>query len=343
MNTEKLTILDTLPDGILEAEATMLYQIIPNMTLIHLQGRIKQPMFVSVLLHGNEQTGLLAIQSLLKKYQGKVLPRSISIFFGNIHAAKLAQRKLESEPDYNRIWPGTELQESTESRIARQVVEEMRQREVAFSVDIHNNTGLNPHYACVNSLQSEFLYLANLFSRLTVYFLRPKGVLSAAFAKICPAVTLECGKPGVKFGIDHALDYLDTCLHLTHIPDQAPSAHDIDLFHTVARVRIREQITFSFSKNNVDLKLEQDLERLNFTEINAETVFGYTSPEISMPVICIDENGMDKTNHYFTINHLQLITKTAVMPSMLTLNETVIRQDCLCYLMERIELPGQSR
>jgi succinylglutamate desuccinylase len=28
------------------------------------------------------------------------------------------------------------------------------------------------------------------------------------------------------------------------------------------------------------------------------------------------------------------------MPSMLTLNERVIRQDCLCYLMERLE-PGE--
>jgi succinylglutamate desuccinylase len=31
---------------------------------------------------------------------------------------------------------------------------------------------------------------------------------------------------------------------------------------------------------------------------------------------------------------LQIIKST--MPSMLTLNQRVIRQDCLCYLMERL-------
>jgi hypothetical protein len=29
-----------------------------------------------------------------------------------------------------------------------------------------------------------------------------------------------------------------------------------------------------------------------------------------------------------------------VMPAMLTRDERVIRQDCLCYLMERLPYPG---
>lgn len=340
LNTVKLSILNHLPDGIIESEATALHQILPHPTLIHLQGRIKQPMFVSVLLHGNEQTGLLAIQALLKKYQHKPLPRSVSIFFGNVLAARQKKRRLNSEPDYNRIWPGTELPESAETRIAHQVVEEMRQRNVFISVDIHNNTGLNPHFACINSLQPEYLHLASLFGRLTVYFLRPKGVQSAAFARICPAVTLECGKPGVQFGVEHALDYLDTCLHLTHLSQRLPAAHDIDLFHTVALVKIRDDVEFSFDNDSADLKLSINLERLNFTEINAGTSFGVVKPDTAMPLYCKDENGMDTTEKYFIIHNQELVTKTAVMPSMLTLNETIIRQDCLCYLMERIKLPG---
>jgi len=30
--------------------------------------------------------------------------------------------------------------------------------------------------------------------------------------------------------------------------------------------------------------------------------------------------------------------KKTLMPSMITLDETIIRQDCLCYLMEKMEL-----
>jgi succinylglutamate desuccinylase len=340
LNTATLSILNQLPDGLIESEATALHQILPNPTLIHLSGHREQPMFVSVLLHGNEHTGLLAIQALLKKYQNKALPRSLSIFFGNVQAAKQAQRRLDSSPDYNRIWPGTEQPESSETRIAQQVVNEMQQRKVFISIDIHNNTGLNPHFACINSLDPDFLHLANLFSRLTVYFLRPKGVQSAAFAKLCPAVTLECGKPGVKYGVEHALDYLDTCLHLTHLPDHPPAAHDFDLFHTVALVKIRDHVSFSFHKDTADLKLNIDLERMNFTEINIGTPFGIVQPGTSMPLISKDENGMDNTDNYFALHNQQLVSRKAVMPSMLTLNEAVIRQDCLCYLMERMQLPG---
>jgi succinylglutamate desuccinylase len=340
LNTVTLSILDQLPDGLIESKATALHQILPNPTLIHLPGHIEQPMFVSVLLHGNEQTGLLAIQALLKKYRGKTLPRSLSIFFGNVQAAKLAQRRLDNSPDYNRIWPGTQQPETPESLIAQHVVDEMQQRNTFISIDIHNNTGLNPHFACINSLQPNFLALANLFGRLTVYFLRPKGVQSAAFSRICPAVTLECGKPGVQFGVEHALDYLDTCLHLTHLPDHPPAAHDIDLFHTVALVKIKQQISFSFDNNSVDLKLNSNLERMNFTEINAGTSFGIVNTNSPMPLISKDENGVDNTDNYFTLQNQQLVSRKAVMPSMLTLNEAVIRQDCLCYLMERMKMPS---
>ena len=52
------------------------------------------------------------------------------------------------------------------------------------SIDIHNNTGLNPHYGCVNRLDPPFLHLATLFSRIVVYFKRPLGVQSAAFASV---------------------------------------------------------------------------------------------------------------------------------------------------------------
>ncbi|VAX03454.1 Uncharacterized protein Clim_1224, partial [hydrothermal vent metagenome] len=56
-----LTILDQLPDGLLLCEARNLHRILPEPTLLHLPGQRPQPLFVSVLLHGNETTGLTAI------------------------------------------------------------------------------------------------------------------------------------------------------------------------------------------------------------------------------------------------------------------------------------------
>jgi succinylglutamate desuccinylase len=328
--------LDYLPAGLLEVNSKELCTILPEPTLIHLSGKHTAPLFVSVLLHGNEPTGFLAIQSLLKKYQDKELPRSLSVFFGNVTAASHDLRRLDKQPDYNRIWPGTELPDSAETEMAQEIVAIMKKRNVFVSVDVHNNTGLNPHYACINNLDNQFLQLASLFGRLIVYFIRPKGVQSAAFAQICPAVTLECGRPDQKHGLEHALEFLNSCLRLTELPQHQILAQNIDLFHTVAQVKIKNKVSFSFNQVDTDLLLKEDLERMNFTEVSPGTVLGTCKNNATMPLIAKDEYGNDVTNDFFSFQNGELQINRQTMPSMLTLNERVIKQDCLCYLMERM-------
>ncbi|MDD1611788.1 MAG: M14 family metallopeptidase [Methylococcaceae bacterium] len=334
--------LNAVPAGLLEADSIHLRDFLPKPTLIHLSGKLTEPLFISVLLHGNEPTGFLAVQQLLKKYQHRELPRSLALFFGNIDAAAQNVRRLEHQPDYNRIWPGTELPESPETAMAAAVLTVMRERRVFASIDVHNNTGLNPHYACVNRLDNGFLHLAALFGRLVVYFTRPTGVQSAAFARLCPSVTLECGRPGQQYGTDHAFEFLDSCLHLSALPEQSLHARDIDLFHTVAQVKVADDISFSFKRADCDLILNEDLERMNFTEIAPGTILGHTRNATLSPLIAQDELGNNVTHQFFDLRNgnLQIIRPT--MPSMLTLDELVIRQDCLCYLMERFHLPAHQ-
>lgn len=333
-----LTQLNALPDSLTSTAAGEMHRILPGPTLIHLPGRFEQPLFFSVLLHGNEPTGLLAVQELLRKYAGRTLPRALSIFVGNIEAARHGLRRLNGQPDYNRVWPGTEHPDSPEKQMAAEIVEIMKNRGIFASVDIHNNTGLNPHYACINILNNRNLQLATMFGRLVVYFTRPKGVQAAAFAPICPAVTLECGKPGQRYGVERALEFLEACLHLSEIPNHPIAERDIDLFHTVAQITLREDVSFSFQDADSDLLLDTDLDHMNFTEIPAGTVFGTINCDSKIPVIARDEEGQDRTTEYFRIENRELILNRAGMPSMLTLDERVIRQDCLCYIMERIFL-----
>jgi succinylglutamate desuccinylase len=338
MNALHLKQLDYLPEGLLEISTKDLHTILEEPTLIHLSGKQASPLFVSVLLHGNEPTGFMAIQSLLKKYQNKQLPRSLSVFFGNVTAARYDLRRLDNQPDYNRIWPGTELSNCAETEMAKEIVAAMKKRKVFASVDVHNNTGLNPHYACINSLETQFLQLASLFGRLIVYFIRPKGVQSAAFAQICPSVTLECGRPDQQHGIEHTLEFLNSCLRLTELPQHQILARDIDLFHTVAQVTVDEKVSFSFKHADTDLMLNANLERMNFTEVSPGTALGTSKQIASMPLIAKDENGNDVSDDFFSFHNGELQINRLTMPSMLTLDERVIRQDCLCYLMERIHL-----
>ena len=109
----QLTRLHALPEGFLDTSARALHRVLPGPTLIHLPGRRTPELFVSVLLHGNEDVGLVAIQQVLKAHAGRELPRALSILIGNVTAAQEGVRRLDGQPDYNRVWPGTVQHEGT--------------------------------------------------------------------------------------------------------------------------------------------------------------------------------------------------------------------------------------
>lgn len=329
-----LTQCEAIPPGLLELPAARLGELLPGPTLMHLPGRRTPPLFVSVLLHGNEDTGWLAARQVLKQYAGTELPRALSLFIGNIAAARAGLRRLEGQPDYNRVWPGSEEASSPEGAMMQAVVEAMRARGVFASVDIHNNTGLNPHYACVNRLESPFLQLATLFSRTVVYFVRPRGVQSAAFAELCPAVTVECGKPGAAGSVEHAAAFIEACLHLSEFPVHRVAPHDIDLFHTVATVKVPDTATFGFEAPDVDISFVAALDHFNFRELARGDSLGWMRPGKSL--LALDEAGEDIGERLFDYSGGAIALRQPLMPAMLTCDPRVIRQDCLCYLMERM-------
>ncbi|EGW54276.1 M14 family metallopeptidase [Candidatus Endoriftia persephone] len=328
----------SIPDGLLDRQADQLASLLEGPTLLHLPGARPDPLFVSVLMHGNETVGWEAIRQLLRRYAGgRELPRALSLFIGNLTAAAQGVRRLPGQPDYNRVWPGSEAQGLPEQRLMQQVVEEMRRRQPFASVDIHNNTGLNPHYACVNRIEPRFLHLAALFGRTVVYFLRPRGVTSMAMAELCPSVTLECGRVGESRGVEHAMDYLDACLHLAEHPQHPMAEHDIDLFHTVAQVKIREEASIGFDGAVGDIVFHSDIDHMNFRELPVGTALAHIGPIGTKLLDVRDERGIDRTERYFHVEDGELRLRTAVMPSMLTTDASIIRQDCLCYLMERYD------
>ena len=333
-----LNEIDQLPEGLLNLDASQLHEHLGGPTLIHLQGRRDPPLFVSVLMHGNEPTGWEAVRRVLKRYlkDSQIeLPRTLSLFIANTSAAAEGMRHLPGQPDYYRVWPGAEDVSSAEAEMMHQVVDIMSTRDLFASIDLHNNTGLNPHYACVNVLEHTALHLASLFSRTVVYFVRPRGVASMAMAALGPSVTLECGKVGQEHGTTHAAEYVDACLHLAELPDHPVAAHDIDLFHTVAIVRVPKDISFGFGEQGYNMDFNADLDRLNFRELPIGTSFGRVNDSERLPLSVRDEQDRDVAARYFELEQGHLKTRLPVMPSMLTRDCTVIRQDCLCYLMER--------
>jgi hypothetical protein len=77
---------------------------------------------------------------------------------------------------------------------------------------------------------------------------------------------------------------------------------------------------------------------MNFTEISAGTEFGTVNNGSNIPLIVKNSEGEVVTDNFFMVSDNRLTIKKNTMPSMLTLDECVIRQDCLCYLMEMVDL-----
>ncbi len=282
-------------------------------------------------MHGNEPTGLLAVQSLLKKQNGRALPRSLSVFIGNVEAARYNRRFLDGQPDFNRIWKAGD---SPANLMAGKIVAEMRRRDVFASIDIHNTSGINPHHALTPRVENSFFHLATLFSRTVIFYGKPEGTKSAALADICPSVTIECGRPGHSYNVEHAREFLEACLHLDHFPSEPVRERDIELFHAVAIVKLPKEVSFSFGECEEDICFRDDLDRLNFRRLPAGTLIASVKPSCAQCLEVRDQEGNDITAEYFTRVDGEILLAKETIPTLLTLREEAVRQDCLCYFMD---------
>ena len=333
----KLTILDQIPSAFLSISHRQIKELFETPTLIHLKGDKKPALFISILLHGNEYSGLQIMQEILKKYkntQGYTLPRSIWLFVGNVEAASQGLRRLDNELDFNRAWPGTKEPDAPTAKLIAEVMKKITEDELFAAIDLHNNTGKNPPYGCISVVNEKNKYLSSFFNHIAMVFHTPKGVSTMAFDDICPAITLECSTPGNRLGIDRAVALIDDLMHMDHFPDKPLPSHDLQLVQNSAVLKIAENVNFGFEdeKGNFDLTLIENFDRHNFTRLETSEIFAYTT--LDKPLIATAEDGTDITNELIRNDNGAISLKKPLMPAMITLDKRIIVQDCLCYLLE---------
>ncbi len=289
-----------------------------------------------MLQHGNETSGWDAVRRLLRsRYRRDPLPRSLILLIANVDAAAAGVRHLANQPDFNRCWPGSETRHTGWHAMYGSIHDHVKRFKPFASIDIHNNTGENPHYAAVNSIEARRLHLAALFSRTVIFFTQPLGVQSIAFGKFCPSVTLECGLAENEDGADHAMAYLDNVLNLRELPQTMPRPDDLELYRMIATVTVEPDVDFAFNHEAADLWLPPDLDRLNFCEMPPGTRLGQLVNGHRNPLRATSHEGGDLSAHCFRTRDRDIITTRPLMPAMMTTNKDIVRQDCLCHLMER--------
>jgi hypothetical protein len=108
-------------------------------------------------------------------------------------------------------------------------------------------------------------------------------------------------------------------------------------------VRVREDVHFGFTeprgaRDERPLHLLQEFEHFNFQELPAGTLFGHVAPGASFPLRVTDDFDREVGERFFRVDGEDLRLARDVVPAMFSPDARIIRQDVLCYLMERVEL-----
>lgn len=326
----RLDRLDHLPGAIARTAARDVRTVFPESTLISLEGRHPEPLFVAVLEHGNETSGWEALKKLQAWMAHHPLPRSMLIFIGNVRAAELEKRMVPGRPDYNRIWQGGD---TPEHALAQQVLEIARAAKPFAAIDLHNNTGANPLYALVHHRRGPDLQLTSLFAAHAMWTRNPPGTLSEAFSEFCPAITAECGQSGIPAHEEAAFNLVLDALHIDHWRGEADL--DLDLYTVTGRLEIAEDARIVFEHGAAgDIELPASLEKWNFFDRPAGSIFARLLNGRDVIRVC-DDKGRDVTGDVFRRDGDRLLLTRDFTPAMLTVDETAIRADCLGYLMEK--------
>ena len=307
----RLRIETALPSALTELPAAALADALGGPTLFDLRRAGEPPLFVSVLVHGNETSGWNAVRRL----RSELVASSAMLFVGNVEAARAGVRALPGRPDFNRVW---DAGESPEAQVANAVAEYVEPAMPRLAVDIHNNTGRNPPYSVVARQDADTLAAARAFAAHALFATLPDGFQTGRFARFCTAVTVEVGTTDDPLSTDRATSFLRRQLAASPSTQRPADDAPLALFTTVARVTLSD-----------DAVLVPETQRFNFRTAPAGTMLAKRGTLTAHAADGADLGELYLRNHSGTT----LLKRPSVV-AMYTGKIQAARQDCLCYFLE---------
>ncbi|MDE0658540.1 MAG: peptidase M14 [Gammaproteobacteria bacterium] len=311
----RLNIATALPDSLADAPATALADELGGPTLFDLRRGNHPPLFVSVLLHGNEVSGWDALRGLLNEF------RQISalLFLANLDAARDGVRALPGQVDFNRVWEGGH---TAEAAVAAEVTARVASASPYLAVDIHNNTGRNPPYSVICRTDPRTLQFAGAFAGRALLASQPGGFQTRRFTRFCTAVTVEVGTPDDPDSTTRTTEFLTKLLaSYPEAPRDTRNPGSLSLFETVARVTVTD-----------GTEIEPAMQRFNFRRAPAGTALtrrGALSAQSA--------DGTSIGGRYFTSDDGAAVLRRPTILAMYTRDLESARRDCLCYFLEPLD------
>ena len=307
-----LRVATALPDSLADVPATALADELGGPTLFDLRRGNAAPLFVSVLLHGNEVSGWDSVRGLLEGF------REISawLFLANLDAARQGVRALPGQVDFNRVWEGGD---TTEAAIAAQVTDRVAATKPYLAVDIHNNTGRNPPYSVICRTDRRTLGFAGAFAQRALLASQPGGFQTRRFTRFCTALTIEVGTPDDPQSVTRTTGFLAKLLaNYPHAPPETRDPETLSLFETVARVTVAD-----------GAEIEPAVQRFNFRRAPAGTALTRRGA-----VSARSADGTSIGSRYFASHDGAAVLTRPTIVAMYTRDLESARRDCLCYFLE---------
>ncbi|HEX2027530.1 MAG TPA: hypothetical protein VHF25_05970 [Nitriliruptorales bacterium] len=331
-----------LPDRLLDLDDLSLLEELGRPTLIRVPGAGEErPRAVACLLHGDEDTGYCAVLRILRRR--RTYPFDLYVVIGNVQAALadggFRHRYLDGQEDFNRIWG---LPPTTRQRLAADgMLGELRAAGIGALVDVHNNSGANPFYAIVTRLREDSINLATTFTTTLLLWELGVHTLMEALDDVCPAVAVECGRPGRSDALSFAVDGLRRYLGPATSRDRLE--RDFDLLGDLLKVTVRREVRFTFGGDlgqDVDFVVEQDADAHNFRRVPAGHVLGRIPDGEANPLVVCGPGGEDVTDRFVAVSGGEVVLTRPVTPVMMTRTAEAARRDCIFYIAT--EMPATS-
>ena len=109
----------------------------------------------------------------------------------------------------------------------------------------------------------------------------------------------------------------------------------------MASVKLRADVRFGFAgtegpRDELDLHLLAEFEHFNFEELDAGTLFAHAPEGTALPFTVTDDDGVDVAGAWFARRGDEVRFARRVVPAMFSPDVRILRQDVVCYLMERL-------
>ena len=319
-NHLKFDVRRDFDERLLQVEASDLHRFLTGPTVFDLRRNGVQPFFVSTLLHGNETSGWDAV----RRFITDTSDASIVLFIGNVRAAAQAMRHLPDEVDFNRIWRQQPWRDDLNDLLERY--------QPWCGIDIHNNSGPNPHYSVITDQHESTLALASIFSNRVIFTHHTLDILAHAISPHCPSLTVETGTVDDLQSAQRAYDLLTRLNEIRRVP-MSPK-HELEAYETIGIVKVEHE---NGSLENFP-QFDERLKESSFSTLAAGSPFVNCLPSGWRVSVLDPAHSLDLTDEFFEFRERRAYLKREIVMSMFTHTPILALQDCVCYFLTSTSL-----